>query len=243
MIFPNDEYYYADIVGGKTGYTDASRHTLVSYAVRGGKRLIAVIMQGEKNVPYTDSITLFDYGFSIYHDVKVLDKNDYQTKTTIRIGDDQMQALTLVPRANLTLSLPETVAAAEIEKDPVFETAARYGFEKGDRYGMLKLSYHGVPLGEAALVVAEADTKPAPQTPRQNTESRPVFNDMQADAPQSGGLPYIPVLLSAAALGAAAFAYHRARGLRKRRMSRRRLRTVGNKGYRYRDELHREREQ
>lgn len=57
-------YYYPGCIGVKTGYTLAAKHTLVSAAVRGNKKLIAVIMKDTVS-PYRGVITMFNYGFGI----------------------------------------------------------------------------------------------------------------------------------------------------------------------------------
>lgn len=62
MILKSTSYYYPGCIGVKTGYTIASRHTLVSAAVRGNKRLLAVILK-DQEVPYNDITRMLDYGF------------------------------------------------------------------------------------------------------------------------------------------------------------------------------------
>ena len=47
-----------DIVGGKTGYTDQARETLVSFAERDGKKLICVIMREEPPYQFYDHLTI-----------------------------------------------------------------------------------------------------------------------------------------------------------------------------------------
>lgn len=57
-------YYYQGCIGIKTGYTSASNHTLVSAAKRGGRTLLAVILD-DKSTPYSDVTTMLNYGFSL----------------------------------------------------------------------------------------------------------------------------------------------------------------------------------
>ena len=44
MVWPTSGYYYDGIIGGKTGFTDQSGTTLVTYAKRNGMTLIAVVL-------------------------------------------------------------------------------------------------------------------------------------------------------------------------------------------------------
>lgn len=66
-IYPTSPYYYEYILGGKTGFTDQAKNTVVTYAKKGELELICVILdcQGAANT-YTDSIALYDYCFNNY---------------------------------------------------------------------------------------------------------------------------------------------------------------------------------
>lgn len=65
------KYYYKDLVGGKTGYTNVARQTLVTSAKRGDIQLICVVMKDESPNQYRDSAALYDYGFEQYTSVAV----------------------------------------------------------------------------------------------------------------------------------------------------------------------------
>ncbi|MDR2547774.1 MAG: serine hydrolase [Lachnospiraceae bacterium] len=68
------------IVGGKTGYTNLSRQTLVTCAEMDGMRLVCVIFKQESPDQFHDTVTLFDYGFSNFQIVNVADN---ETRYTI----------------------------------------------------------------------------------------------------------------------------------------------------------------
>lgn len=70
------EYY----LGGKTGYTNDARQTLVSCAEKDGMRLVCVVMKEETPDQFNDTVTLFNYGFSNFKKVKV---SEVETKYTI----------------------------------------------------------------------------------------------------------------------------------------------------------------
>ncbi len=67
----NGEIPYTGIVGGKTGYTDLARETLVTCAERGSMKLICVVFMEESPAQFTDTVTLFDYGFNNFKTVNV----------------------------------------------------------------------------------------------------------------------------------------------------------------------------
>lgn len=64
----NNEYAYEGCYGGKTGYTDEARNTLVTYAKRGDMDLVCVIMDclGGGNYIYMDTEKALDYSFANY---------------------------------------------------------------------------------------------------------------------------------------------------------------------------------
>lgn len=85
MIKPTSEYFYPDLLGGKTGYTDEAGNTLVSYAERDGASLISVVMKADGyNNTYKDSIALLDYGFSVYNSREtIFNAAEYSTLSNV----------------------------------------------------------------------------------------------------------------------------------------------------------------
>mgnify|MGYP002519426019 CR=1 FL=1 len=69
-MMKNGEYYYEGVLGGKTGYTNASRNTLVTYCKRGNTTLVAVILNSTSAAnAYSDTASLFNYGFENFEKV------------------------------------------------------------------------------------------------------------------------------------------------------------------------------
>ena len=56
----NSPYYSSGMIGGKTGFTTPSGHTLVSLAKRGDHQYITVILKGNRNARYNDTERLID---------------------------------------------------------------------------------------------------------------------------------------------------------------------------------------
>ena len=87
----NGEMEYEGIVGGKTGYVEMSRQTLVTCAERDGMKLICVILMEESPEQFNDTVALFDYGFENFKKLKI---SDHEKKYSInnpgfmRIGKD-----------------------------------------------------------------------------------------------------------------------------------------------------------
>ena len=69
MLWSNHSRYYEYCTGGKTGYTDDSRTTLVTTADNGTLKLAAVVLRDNGNA-YDDTRAMFDYAFGNF--VKVM---------------------------------------------------------------------------------------------------------------------------------------------------------------------------
>lgn len=80
--FLNNEIEYDGIVGGKTGYTDQARETLVSFAERDGKKLICVIMREEPPFQYFDTVDLLNYAFDNFKQINISGQEDRFTQTS-----------------------------------------------------------------------------------------------------------------------------------------------------------------
>ena len=70
------EYAYEPVVWGKTGYTIAAGATLVTVAENNGMSLICVVMKDESEKNYTDTRTLFDFGFNSYIHMNISENDD-----------------------------------------------------------------------------------------------------------------------------------------------------------------------
>lgn len=63
MTSSAEPVYYADCIGGKLGFTNASGETLVCAARRGDLTLTCVVLQGASGATPIDAAAILDYGF------------------------------------------------------------------------------------------------------------------------------------------------------------------------------------
>ncbi|MCR5101756.1 MAG: serine hydrolase [Butyrivibrio sp.] len=74
----NGEISYDGILGGKTGYTSLARETLVTCCEQDGMKLICIVFMDESPTQFTDTVTLFDYGFGNFNLVSINEnENNY----------------------------------------------------------------------------------------------------------------------------------------------------------------------
>ena len=73
--------YYEYCIGGKTGYTDEAGRTLITFAKKGDKTVIAAVFgassSGVLDARYTDAINLFEYSFNNFSKVTIAQAEEY----------------------------------------------------------------------------------------------------------------------------------------------------------------------
>jgi D-alanyl-D-alanine carboxypeptidase (penicillin-binding protein 5/6) len=161
---------YPGLLGGKTGFTDAARHTYVAAAERGGRRLVVSVM-GTENVPLRaadQAALLLDWAFAV----------PAGTEGVGRLVDSAAD----VPPAP-SPSAPPTTATAAARTAPAAPGAAAAG---GEAEGSLLLP---VALAAAAAVVVSATLVGRRRAARPQPAGRPPGGPPARDAPVPPGPP------------------------------------------------------
>lgn len=155
-LLPGRAYAYEYWIGGKTGYTDTSRQTLVSCAEKDGMKLVCVIMKEESPNQFTDTIELFNYGFSNFQLLNVSENEQKYTIDTSSLFNTENDVLgSSKPILSLNTSdyiiLPITAT---------FEDAvSTLTYDESDNATVAKISYEfsGIPVGTASVDLAVED--------------------------------------------------------------------------------------
>ncbi len=152
----NGEIPCEGLIGGKTGYTDLARETLVTCAERGGMKLICVVLKEENPAQYTDTAALFDYGFNSFRRVQAaaeetrfLPVNPAFSASSFDIFGNAAPFLAFDRDAYIILP-----AHVNLEDT---DTAVVYGGGDG-RFARIDYSWRGVPLGTAEIFRVESDS-------------------------------------------------------------------------------------
>lgn len=119
------QYLYEYCVGGKTGYTEKCRYTLVTYAKKGDMTLVSVVMRVPKSPyeepnEYTDSTKLLNYCFNRYkrvdiHNSAAADVNKKHLFTKFSPFYNQSTALLSVDE-DAGIILPKKAKVSQVEK-------------------------------------------------------------------------------------------------------------------------------
>lgn len=111
MLYPFKtlKYRYEYCTGGKTGYTDIARSTLVTYAEKDGMSLVCVVMHTESPNQWTDSRNLFDYAFDNFQLFNIADNETrYMDSEAVEVGALNNNKAFVDIDANANIVLPKT---------------------------------------------------------------------------------------------------------------------------------------
>ena len=151
--YKTDEYLYEYSTGGKTGYTDSARYTLVSYAEKDDLTLACVVMKTNAEARFNDTETLFEHCFQNYQAVSI-DANgstgDAEVKNNgIMVNHESFVKLD----ENAHVVLPITADEADVEMTLVKEDLKEGSVAK------LMYTYGGHVAGCVDVIFANAQVE------------------------------------------------------------------------------------
>lgn len=153
------EIPYEGIVGGKTGYTDQAGETLVTCAERNGMRLICVVMKEESPLQFTDTVSLFNYGFRNFG-LEAINQEEslYSIKDNILFETDYdifgCSDPFLSPNSKEKILLPNTITMADVE------STVLYSADNSDNM-QIAYSYSGTSLGKISVDISSSKSDSA----------------------------------------------------------------------------------
>ena len=155
LITGEDEY--DGILGGKTGYTDQARQTLVTCAEQNGMRLVCVVFKEESPSQFTDTIELFDYGFHNFQLMNIAENEDkYQIEPSgfLRTGNDIFGSSKPILSIdnNSCVIVPNTITFGDLDSSIDYNTSGE------NRIAQIRYSYNDTYLGSAYLELATDNT-------------------------------------------------------------------------------------
>lgn len=141
---------YEGIKGGKTGYTDEARQTLVTCAEKNGMKLICVVMKEESPDQFNDTVKLLDYGFTNFTVTNIAENetrynidNANFFHTSYDVFGNSRPILSL--NKNSYLILPKTVDFEDLSSEISYDVSAQNEIARINYY------YHGTYVGTASV--------------------------------------------------------------------------------------------
>lgn len=159
--------YREDVIGGKTGYTDQARHTLVTMAKEGDTTLVTVVLQSEKDTLYSDTNKLLDYGFKYYESV-TLQTPDNIIKTLPVYGLISGQAYQAANcgigvKEDVVVTIPQNTSIEDITLSFDLPAQLDSHVQVGDEVGTVSFFLNSKLLGTSPVVIKQIDTLPQPE--------------------------------------------------------------------------------
>lgn len=111
---------YAQADGVKNGYTKAAKHTWVGSAAKDGVRLITAVLGAEsRDIILADQEAMFEYGFSLYEQVAVVEPGESVGQVTV-IGGKESEVSVVTAQAAQVWAPTKlgVVITTELELEP-----------------------------------------------------------------------------------------------------------------------------
>ncbi|MDE6845588.1 MAG: D-alanyl-D-alanine carboxypeptidase [Lachnospiraceae bacterium] len=153
----NGEIPYDGVLGGKTGYTDEARQTLVTCAEQNGMKLICVVFKEESPSQFTDTVELFDYGFNNFQVMNISENEDrYQMEVSgfLQTGNDifgNSKPILSIDSDSYVI-IPNTIDFSDMD------SSIDYSVSNDNCIAQIKYSYHDTYVGNAFLELATDNT-------------------------------------------------------------------------------------
>lgn len=153
MLFPTSQYYDADVIGGKTGYTDQAGKCLVTYAKRGNVSLISVVLKSEGDTVFVDTKKLLDYGFDNFSFINVSENDTrFQTNSMDNLSSpfsENTKNITIDKAASIII--PNGVSISDLDTDVSFQLS-------DDSFATITYKYGNTVMGSAKIKYINSDS-------------------------------------------------------------------------------------
>ncbi len=151
----NGEISYTGICGGKTGYTDLARETLVTCAEKGSLKLICVVFMEESPAQFTDTVTLFDYGFNNFRAVNIKsEEKSYipESNSFFTSGEDIFGSAYSILEFSKSdyVVLPQNASLEDTTSTVSYEDAGN------STVATINYFYNETPVGSGHIVVSDS---------------------------------------------------------------------------------------
>lgn len=150
--------FYEGCDGGKTGYTSEAGHCLSATAVRGGMRLITVVIgEPDSKTRFKDVSDLFNFGFANYERRVVVDKTQMcEEQAPVRLG--KSEGVSALPEDNITVFKLRKEKLGNIEVKYEF-FAVKAPVAQGDTVGKAVVYKDGEVYKTVGLVASDSVDK------------------------------------------------------------------------------------
>ena len=154
------EYYYPNVKGIKTGYTDEAGKCLVTTAEKDGFTYLCVAygapysFDDDINYAMKDTANLYDWIFENLSQQVVYGTSDVVTSIPVEYASKGQQ-LALIPEKDVYALLPNNFDKSLLKTVVNCEQSVKAPVTKGDKLGTVRVTYADLDLGEVNIVASE----------------------------------------------------------------------------------------
>lgn len=150
------EYYYADAIGIKTGFTTPAGNCLVAAARNDDLTYITVVLGGTETedgeiTSFSETIDLFEYARKGFAVQQLVQATDPITEVSVRLATDR-DTLVLTPESSLSALLPVGFDPSEVQVDFTVDEDICAPITQGQALGEATFTYNGKEYGTLKLV-------------------------------------------------------------------------------------------
>jgi D-alanyl-D-alanine carboxypeptidase (penicillin-binding protein 5/6) len=112
LLNKKSSYYYEYAIGVKTGYTSQAKRCLIAASKKDNLELITVTLGSQPtntDTRYTDTINLFNYGFSNYKNEKIALKDTVIEEIVVSNATKKTENLSLLIKKDITGIVPKNL--------------------------------------------------------------------------------------------------------------------------------------
>ncbi|MDP9744708.1 UNVERIFIED_ORG: D-alanyl-D-alanine carboxypeptidase [Bacillus thuringiensis] len=149
-------------IGGKTGFTNEARNTLVLLNEKDGNRIINVVMDSQRPEIYEDLKQMAEYSFGQFTKQTVLDKHSWHQKTTYLnkdIDSELEKSAELVLKKDEGKNVKTIFRAASLDKDSLYHK----GIHRGEVVGAVDITKNNQTIATINVLSKEDVTFAMPK--------------------------------------------------------------------------------
>ncbi len=155
---PQSEYYYANAVGIKTGYTDEAKSCLVSAAKAGDGMYIAVVLGAEsmdgRSMSFVDSRALLSWGAEYCKPTLLCEAGAAAEGVPVQKAKNT-SAVAVHTETAVSAILPDWATPQDVEKLEYINKNLVAPVSAGTAVGRVEYRYKGTLVGQTYLVASE----------------------------------------------------------------------------------------
>lgn len=142
LLLPQNTNYYKYLTAGKTGFTSQAKECLVSSAYKNDLELIGVVLGSDSR--FTDTIKLYEYGYSNYSLKSIVPEGSIATTIQISKAKYNSKNLNLLVSEEILAIMPNSLSISDIPSQLSLPEKISAPIEEGSVLGTITYNVDGI---------------------------------------------------------------------------------------------------